>query len=123
MAQRRKTNRRMPRISQAELMREQNSALQWLKDKASAIKDFSRKFKKSNKRKTFEPGMMLMFGYDPKWKKILPFYDKYPLCIIISPAPKGFMGLNLHYLPPELRSLRLIEQNLREQDFQSPTSH
>ena len=49
-------------------------------------------------------GSMNMFFYDPKHKETLPFYDRFPLAIIIGPAPQGFYGLNLHYLPPVLRA-------------------
>ena len=49
-------------------------------------------------------GSMNMFFYDPKLKETLPYYDRFPLSIIVGPAPKGFYGLNLHYLPPLLRA-------------------
>lgn len=49
-------------------------------------------------------GSMCMFFYDPKGKEELPYYDRFPLSIIIGPAPGGFYGLNLHYLPPNLRA-------------------
>ena len=49
-------------------------------------------------------GSMQMFFYDPKHKETLPFYDKFPLAIIVGPAPGGFYGLNLHYLPAVLRA-------------------
>lgn len=49
-------------------------------------------------------GNMYMFFYDPKHKKTLPYYDSFPLVIVIGPAEGGFMGLNLHYLPPVLRA-------------------
>jgi hypothetical protein len=49
-------------------------------------------------------GSMCMFFYDPKHKDTLPYYDRFPLTIIIGPAPGGFYGLNLHYLPPILRA-------------------
>lgn len=49
-------------------------------------------------------GSMNMFFYDPKHKDTLPFYDRFPLVIIVGPAEKGFYGLNLHYLPPILRA-------------------
>lgn len=49
-------------------------------------------------------GSMNMFFYDPKTKDTLPFYDRFPLAIIVGPAEKGFYGLNLHYLPPLLRA-------------------
>ena len=49
-------------------------------------------------------GTMYMFFYDPKYKDTLPYYDTFPLTIIMGPAKKGFYGLNLHYLPPKLRA-------------------
>ncbi|MAE55833.1 MAG: hypothetical protein CMK23_07535, partial [Porticoccaceae bacterium] len=54
-------------------------------------------------------GSMNMFFYDPKHKETLPYYDRFPLIIIIGPAKGGFMGLNLHYLPPILRAKFLDE--------------
>ena len=49
-------------------------------------------------------GSMQMFFYDPKYKETLPYYDRFPLSIIVKPAKGGFLGLNLHYLPPILRA-------------------
>lgn len=49
-------------------------------------------------------GSMNMFFYDAKHKDTLPYYDKFPLAIIVGPAPGGFYGLNLHYLPAVLRA-------------------
>ena len=49
-------------------------------------------------------GSMYMFFYDPKLKKELPYYDSFPLVIVIGPAEGGFLGMNLHYLPPVLRA-------------------
>jgi len=49
-------------------------------------------------------GSMYMFFYDPKLKKELPYYDSFPLVIVIGPAEGGFLGMNLHYLPPILRA-------------------
>ena len=52
----------------------------------------------------FVPGAMVMFFYDPKLKKTLPYYDSFPLVIVLDKAEGGFLGLNLHYLPPTLRA-------------------
>lgn len=49
-------------------------------------------------------GSMFMYFYDPKTKDTLPYYDRFPLTIIVGRAPGGFTGLNLHYLPPVLRA-------------------
>jgi hypothetical protein len=52
-------------------------------------------------------GTMQMFFYDPKHKDKLPYYDLFPLIIVVGPAEGGFYGLNLHYLPPILRAKML----------------
>ena len=52
-------------------------------------------------------GTMQMFFYDPKHKDTLPYYDLFPLVVIVGPAKDGFLGLNLHYLPPILRAKML----------------
>lgn len=49
-------------------------------------------------------GSMAMFFYDAKNRDTLPFWDAFPLVIIAGPAPKGFYGINLHYLPIPLRA-------------------
>ena len=43
-------------------------------------------------------GNMYFFRYDPKFKTVLPMYDKYPLAIVIERYTDGFLGLNMHYL-------------------------
>jgi len=52
-------------------------------------------------------GEMYMYMYDPKLKKTLPYYDRFPLTIMVDEAPGGFYGINLHYLPPDIRAIFL----------------
>jgi len=49
-------------------------------------------------------GNMYMYFYDPKYKQTLPYYDGFPLILMLGPAEGGFYGLNLHYLPPMMRA-------------------
>lgn len=49
------------------------------------------------------PGNLYMFFYDPKYKETLPFYDKFPLVFPFEKTVDGFIGLNMHYLPYQLR--------------------
>ena len=53
-------------------------------------------------------GSMYLFNYDPKHKKTLPYYDRFPLIFMIEDYNDGFLGINLHYLPPQLRA-RLMD--------------
>lgn len=48
-------------------------------------------------------GKMYFYFYDPKLKYELPFYDKFPLVIPIEKHTDGFLGLNLHYVPVQMR--------------------
>ena len=48
-------------------------------------------------------GKMFFFYYDPKLKQQLPYYDKFPLALPIEMYADGFLGLNFHYLPINLR--------------------
>ncbi len=54
-------------------------------------------------------GNMYFFFYEAKYKDTLPYYDRFPLTIVVGPAPGGFYGINLHYLPPVLRAKFLDE--------------
>jgi hypothetical protein len=49
-------------------------------------------------------GNMYMYFYDPKHKATLPYYDRFPLTIMVDGAPGGFYGLNLHYLNYNVRA-------------------
>ena len=49
-------------------------------------------------------GNMYFFGYEAKHKDKLPYYDRFPLIFPIGAAPGGFLGINVHYLPPKLRA-------------------
>jgi hypothetical protein len=68
-------------------------------------------------------GSMYMFFYDPKHKETLPYYDNFPLVIILDKAEGGFLGLNLHYLPPILRAKFLdgLLENTNNKKFDETT--
>ncbi len=54
-------------------------------------------------------GGMFIYTYDPKHKDTLPWYDTLPVVIPIEMYDDGWLGLNLHYLPPMLRA-RLMDK-------------
>lgn len=96
-------------------------SIRWFKDKArqmfrgrftmnrtKLMKDEAIELKSRPKTNTGPQGNMYMFFYDPKHKKTLPYYDGFPLIIMLGPAKGGFMGVNLHYLPPVVRA-RLLD--------------
>ena len=83
-------------------------SLDWFREKVTAMTQVSRqKLLTDDALKQVNAplvGRMFMYFYDPKHKKTLPFYDKFPLIIMVDKAPGGFYGLNLHYLNPRLRA-------------------
>jgi hypothetical protein len=56
---------------------------------------------------TVIPGHLYMYVYDPKLKETLPYYDRFPLVFPYRKTQDGFIGLNMHYLPYNLRILLL----------------
>ena len=52
---------------------------------------------------TYFIGRMYMFWYKPMNRLTLPYYDRFPLVIMLEQYKGGFLGLNLHYLPIDLR--------------------
>jgi hypothetical protein len=61
------------------------------------------------KKSKVQVGDMVMYFYDPKTKETLPYYDRFPLTIVVGPAEGGFYGLNLHYVNPVARARLLNE--------------
>ena len=70
-------------------------------------------------------GIMNLFGYDPKHKERLPYYDTFPLIFPLEPAKGGFIGLNFHYLPPlaRVRFLRSLANTTNNNKFDKSTRY
>lgn len=77
----------------------------WLNNKIRELKlDSSRLMREpvNMKYRTFI-GRMYFFFYNPKTKNNLPYYDIFPLVIPLEKYPDGFLGINLHYVRPNIR--------------------
>jgi hypothetical protein len=97
-------------------------AIKWFKIKVQALQHpTSEEIQKKEKDITsedngvdvFEVGKMYLFHYDPKGKVNLPYYDMFPLILMMGKLKGGFYGINLHYLPINVRMIllsRLIEK-------------
>ena len=98
----------------AYLSNKSKEALAWYKEKVAKItgprgpKDPTKPFKTVS---VPELGKMYLYTYNPLTREKLPFFDMYPLVIPLSFYSKkngrGFLGLNLHYLPPLQRAALL----------------
>jgi hypothetical protein len=80
-------------------------SMAWFRDQVTGIR-VSRTglIKQGPQRQRQVYGSMYNFQYDPKMKKTLPYYDRFPLCIPVQKAKGGFHGMNLHYLHPSIRA-------------------
>ena len=86
----------------------------WFAKKAKELGPLGKSVLSDSRLKTVggaRTGDMVMYTYNPKLKKILPYYDTFPLAIVVGPAKDGFYGINLHYLPPKIRAIFLDRLN------------
>ena len=107
-----------------------DEAIQWLREKYETLrnqltigrsrmsKDPYRIISEGTREKEIQLGHMYFMNYDPKWKNTLKYYDRFPLVIPIEAWQRGFIGMNFHYLPYDLREAlmkKLITRiNLKE---------
>lgn len=102
-------------------------SITWFRRKAGQLSGINRQAlmreEPINKIDRPRPGAMAMYYYDPKHKDTLPYYDAFPLVVFVGPAPGGFHGLNLHYLPPVLRAKMLdaLMDNLNNKKYNDTT--
>lgn len=85
-----------------------DASRKWFRDEVRNNKNINRrkllKDPALEARNRARVGSMYMYFYDPKHRETLPYYDAFPLTIMVEPVAGGFYGLNLHYLPPALRA-------------------
>lgn len=75
-------------------------ATHWFRDALSTIGPIYREtlLTKETTPRGMQTGNMYFFGYSPKGKKELPFYDSFPLIVALEWKKGYVLGLNLHYL-------------------------
>jgi len=97
---------------------------QWFQDKLKGLKgEAKNRFSSTNPDKFYrespnkiaplglkrraELGDLFCYHYDPKYKKTLPYYDAFPLIMLIGADKDTFLGCNFHYLNPRFRAILL----------------
>ena len=98
--------------------KKQKESLAWFYKRLKTSANAFPKGSFSDKKKPFIGGMF-HFVYDAKHKDTLPYFEKFPLVIHIEKYHDGFLGLNLHYLPPILRA-KLLDMMINK--FQKTTT-
>lgn len=83
------------------------NALEWFQKHVKRMNINHAKLAKDPKNTQVERwtiGKLYTFNYDPKHKDKLPYYDAFPMTMVVGPAKGGFYGINFHYLPLKLRA-------------------
>lgn len=61
------------------------------------------------------PGELYLFAYDAKHQDTLAHWDMYPMVFPFRRLNDGFIGLNMHYLPYQMR-VRLLDSLLEHRN-------
>ena len=92
----------------SELQTMSKKSMDWLMQKIAVIRNPSSiadqiMAEKNRHVNNFMLGGLYCYYYDPKTKDSLPYYDIFPLTLVLERYNDGFLGLNLHYLPLRYR--------------------
>lgn len=99
----------LSRMAKQNIAMDSEYALAWLALNMSKIEskmsqaDFLRSKSTENEKAFTTPiirGRMFFFGYLPKTKNDLSFWDEFPIVLVLSRGTKSMLGLNFHYLNP-----------------------
>ena len=104
--------KRLEEETPAELETMSLESLRWFQQRVKTMKLTSEAFYKQsslNKARRYLEGRMYTFFYDAKTKDKLPYWDRFPVVLILDLNQNGFTGLNLHYIPPRYRVRLLYE--------------
>ena len=97
---------------------------QWFQDKIKGLKGGLRnQFSSTNAAKFYreaetkvnpnllkrraELGDLFCYYYNPKYRATLPYYDMFPMIMLLSAEKETFLGINFHYLRPKWRAVLL----------------
>ena len=96
----------------------------WFQDKIKGLKgEVKNRFSSTNAAKFYreaetkvnptvlkrraELGDLFCYYYNPKYRATLPYYDMFPMIMLIGAEKDTFLGINFHYLRPKWRAVLL----------------
>ena len=109
----REVNRILAEFAKQKLDPKSAAATRWLATNMSKIQSQMRPDTYNRIRPTtsgplsMNVGCVIFFGYSPIGKDRLPFWDEYPLVVLLKKRGNSLLGLNLHYLKPVERAVFL----------------
>jgi len=77
-------------------------------------KKYSQKYSRGSSGSKIQLGKMYLYNYAAE---TVPFWDQYPLPIIIKKYSDGWLGLNIHYLPPKIREFFIKKVIIKNYKF------
>ena len=104
--------KRLEEETPAELEARSLESLRWFQQRVKTMRLTSESFYRQtslNKARRYLEGRMYTFFYDAKYKDKLPYWDRFPVVLILDLNQTGFTGLNFHYIPPRYRVRLLYE--------------
>tara|TARA_B100000408_G_scaffold83675_1_gene63962 strand:+ start:352 stop:954 length:603 start_codon:yes stop_codon:yes gene_type:complete len=104
--------------------KEVKRSAKWFQDKIKGLKgDLRNRFSSTNAAKFYreaetkiqpavlkrraERGDLFCYYYNPKYKAVLPYYDMFPMIMLLKAEKETFLGINFHYLRPKWRAILL----------------
>ncbi len=92
-----------------ELDQYSTQSLKWFTSKINNLKNpraLANQIQKETGRNAnrFLIGGLYFFYYSAKYDDRLPYWDAFPLVMPLERYSDGFLGMNLHYLPPRIRA-------------------
>lgn len=103
----------LKKMTDAAIRTKSRGAMKWYIGRINSVKGGSAVVKDPNfaapVRSNHKPyvGGMFQYVYIAKHRETLPYWDAFPLVIPIEFYPDGFLGINLHYLPIQMRAKML----------------
>lgn len=80
-----------------------NKKVAEIKNPTKIIRDITKEKQRVTRTGQIMRGKLYFFLYNPKTRDDLPYYDRFPLVLLLEKYNDGFLGLNLHYLPIRYR--------------------
>ena len=103
--------------------KEVKRSAKWFQDKIKGLKgEVKNRFSSTNAAKFYREsekisdaifqrrvslGDLFCYYYNPKYRKTLPYYDMFPMIMLLSAEKETFLGINFHYLRPKWRAILL----------------
>ena len=110
-------------IRSGKIGQEVRRSAQWFHDKVRGLKgELRNKFSSTNAAKFYREsekinphvfkkrvslGDLFCYYYNPKYRQVLPYYDMFPMIMLIGADKDTFLGINSHYLAPKFRAILL----------------